>query len=77
MDPTKIWTGEDVKANLESAVVERGMRMLIAQRLGQKNTLLKTSPHIEYNYLGREESSVYGDSIRGNCRIGSMKYDAL
>jgi len=68
IDPSIVWTGADVKANIESAVVERGIRSLLAQRLGQSNTVFKISPHIEYNLLGSA-----GDDIRKNTKKRKLR----
>lgn len=53
IDPRIVWTGIDVKNNLHSAVIERGIRCLLAGRMGHENTALKISPHIKYDLLAR------------------------
>ncbi|KFY96743.1 hypothetical protein V498_02502 [Pseudogymnoascus sp. VKM F-4517 (FW-2822)] len=51
MDPNHTYTGTEVMRSLDSAVVERGLRLVIARRSGQYKTGMKVSPHIKYNAL--------------------------
>ncbi|OAF63117.1 hypothetical protein VC83_00674, partial [Pseudogymnoascus destructans] len=51
MDPDHLYTGQEIQESLDSAITERGLRLVIAHRSGQTRTGMKVSPHIKYNAL--------------------------
>lgn len=61
MDPDHVYSGNEIQSSLDSAVTERGLRLVIARRSGQTRTGMKVTPHIKYNALLDENS----DECRG------------
>ncbi|ELR05907.1 hypothetical protein VC83_02491 [Pseudogymnoascus destructans] len=51
MDPNHVYTGVEIQGTLDSAIAERGLRLVIARRSGQFKAGVKVSPHTKYNAL--------------------------
>ena len=52
INTAEVWTVEKLQAHFSHPIVEIGLRLIIAQRLGNTATDYRVSPHIKYKMLG-------------------------